>query len=78
MENIQKYCISGSADYTGKYEATNYCSMYDNQSVSVKKCTSGIERLQCCINANRHHFEHFWHKNHYFIFLFKDEWSFII
>jgi len=20
---------------------------------------SGIERLQCCINANGHHFEHF-------------------
>jgi len=20
---------------------------------------SGIERLQCCINANEHHFEHF-------------------
>jgi len=33
----------------GKYEATNYCSMCDNQSASVKKCASVIERLQCCI-----------------------------
>jgi len=23
----------------GKYEAMNYCSMCDNQSASVKKCT---------------------------------------
>jgi len=30
MGNIKKHCISGSADYTGKYEATNYCSMWDN------------------------------------------------
>jgi len=29
--------ISGSANHTEKYEATNYCSMCDNQSASVKK-----------------------------------------
>jgi len=33
-------------------------NMCDDQSASVKKCT-GIEWLQCCINANGHHFEHF-------------------
>jgi len=40
--------------------------------------TSVLEWLQCCINANGHHFEHFWRKNHCFISLFNDEWSFII
>jgi len=39
---------------------------------------SRIERLQCCINANGHHFKHFWRKNHCFISLFNHEWSFII
>jgi len=39
---------------------------------------SGIERLQYCINAKGHHFEHFWRKNHCFISLFNDEWPFII
>jgi len=40
--------------------------------------SSGIERLQYCINANKHHFEHFWRKNHCFISLFNDELPFII
>jgi len=34
---------------------------------------SEIERLQCCINANGYHFEHFRRKNHCFISLFNDE-----
>jgi len=38
MENIKKYFILGSADYTGKYEAMNYWQ-HERQSVRVKKCT---------------------------------------
>jgi len=39
MGNIKKHCILGSTDHIGKYEVTNYCSMCDNQSASVKKYT---------------------------------------
>jgi len=46
-------------------------SMCDNQSASVKKCdASETEQLQYCINANEHHFEHFWRKNHCFFISF--------
>jgi len=59
MGNIKKHCISGNADHTGKYEATHYCSMCDNPQVLRSVRAFGIERLQCCIDVNGHHFEHF-------------------
>jgi len=45
---------------------------------SVRKCAFGIERLQCYINPNGHHFKYFWRKNHCFISLFNDKWLFIV
>lgn len=32
-------CMPGNIDHNGKYEATNYCSMCDNKSGSIKTCT---------------------------------------
>jgi len=46
---------------------------YATVSPQMLRSAFGIERLQCCINANGHYFKHFWCKNHYFICLFNDE-----
>jgi len=57
--NIANRDIIYQADYTEKYEATNYaaCATISPQVLRNVRA-SGIERLQSYINTNGQYFEH--------------------